>query len=732
LKRALKKKVKAAKNSNPNEDVPVDNLNEPNLKVNRRGRKSAAMIGLAISMGATSLFVTRQSDQALAAEPVANQNTASTTPAADNVVKFSATAKLDTKAASNMSVPENPVIVEPTAISQVPGLGAKWQVAASGASPEVPTPTAVTSKLTTESKTSSAQDQTAKGKQIVNAIARVQANKQQVQTAQVSEKLAATVTTVAPAQQQSNQVDEQLKAQQELAISQLQQKSNRLRASLAELKSGESNTSVANPGTATLESNPVTGYTAQQPMTSVATVPVQPSASTAYEVKPGDTLAAIAIKHGASVSDIASLNGITNPNQLKISQKLNIPASAAPVNPVKVAIASSTSITANGIVPVAPVAVPTAIATPAPSLVPSDNSNQGVSSDFPIATALTDTAVNANGMGGDTPVPKIFAEMQLASRNNRSKQAKEDRGLRSLQDEIERLRQRYRAQQSSQRGSQGNPDNNTVAVPVPTQNSIAVPTVPAFPARDKLRLTAPAYRRNNIAIPVPTYRQNTVRPNTVAVPIPVPTPMAPNYSNYEPINPEWARNARNGGRMSNPPIPTTTNASESLGNMRGTVVTPQLPPLAAIDRYIPRAIDENTSPMPVNNGTIGNVAYIWPAKGVLTSGYGWRWGRMHKGIDVANSVGTPIYASAPGIVSKAGWSKGGYGNLVEIRHPDGSMTRYGHNSRVMVSEGQQVQQGDTIAAMGSTGFSTGPHSHFEIHPSGKGAINPIAMLPARV
>ncbi|NJL63311.1 MAG: peptidoglycan DD-metalloendopeptidase family protein [Methylacidiphilales bacterium] len=676
MKRALKKKVKAAQKSNPNEDVPVDNLNEPNQKVNRRGRKSAAMIGLAISMGATSLFVTRQSDQALAAEPVANQNTASTVPVADNAVKFAATAKLDTKATSNMSVPENPVIVEPTAISQVPGLGAKLQFAASGASLQVPT--------TTESNTVAVKGQAAKGKQIASAIAKVQA-------ATASEKLA---VTVAPEQGQ-------LKAQQELAISQLQEKSNRLRASLAELRSGETNASVSNQGKTTV------GSTLTQPK---ATVPVKPSALKAYEVKPGDTLAAIAIRHGASVADIASYNSITNPNQLKISQKLNIPVAATPVSAAKTAIA------ANGI---APVAVPTAIATPAQPLIASENTEPGINS--AVTTELADAPANANGMGGDTPAPKIFAEMQIASRNNRNKQAKEDRGLRSLQDEIERLRQRYRAQQSGKRGFQQN-QNNTVAVPIPlsTPNSIAVPTVPAFPARE---------RRNNIAIPVPTYRQNTV-----AVPIPVPTPMAPNYSNTQPMNPEWVSNVRNGGRMLNPPVPTTTNASESLGDRRGTIVTPQLPPLATIDKYIPRAVDGNSPPIlaPTNNGNIGNVAYIWPAKGVLTSGYGWRWGRMHKGLDVANSVGTPIYASAPGIVAKAGWSKGGYGILVEIRHPDGSMTRYGHNSRVMVSEGQQVQQGDTIAAMGSTGFSTGPHTHFEIHPSGKGAVNPIAMLPPRV
>ena len=83
-------------------------------------------------------------------------------------------------------------------------------------------------------------------------------------------------------------------------------------------------------------------------------------------------------------------------------------------------------------------------------------------------------------------------------------------------------------------------------------------------------------------------------------------------------------------------------------------------------------------------------------------------------------------------IEKAGWNNGGYGNVVDIRHTDGSMTRYGHNSKILVQQGQPVHQGDTIALMGSTGFSTGPHSHFEIHPSGKGAVNPIAFLPPRV
>ena len=123
--------------------------------------------------------------------------------------------------------------------------------------------------------------------------------------------------------------------------------------------------------------------------------------------------------------------------------------------------------------------------------------------------------------------------------------------------------------------------------------------------------------------------------------------------------------------------------------------------------------------------------YIWPTRGTLTSGYGWRWGRMHRGVDVAGPVGTPIVAAAMGVVERAGWNSGGYGNLVEIRHPDGSLTLYAHNNRLNVSAGQTVRQGQQIAEMGSTGYSTGPHLHFELHLSGQGAVNPVAYLPNR-
>ena len=122
--------------------------------------------------------------------------------------------------------------------------------------------------------------------------------------------------------------------------------------------------------------------------------------------------------------------------------------------------------------------------------------------------------------------------------------------------------------------------------------------------------------------------------------------------------------------------------------------------------------------------------YMWPTKGVFTSGYGWRWGRMHKGIDIANNTGTPIHAARKGVVTYSGWS-GAYGYLVEIAHADGESTRYAHNSRLLVKKGQVVPRGMKISLMGSTGRSTGPHLHFEIRRNGGAAVNPLGKLPQR-
>ncbi len=118
----------------------------------------------------------------------------------------------------------------------------------------------------------------------------------------------------------------------------------------------------------------------------------------------------------------------------------------------------------------------------------------------------------------------------------------------------------------------------------------------------------------------------------------------------------------------------------------------------------------------------------WPVDGDVTSDFGPRSGRMHRGIDIAAPTGTPIRAAQEGVVSFAGW-KGGYGHTLEIRHGRGRTTRFAHQSELLVTEGQRVREGQLIGRVGSTGSSTGPHLHFEVHESGS-ERDPLDLLPA--
>lgn len=124
---------------------------------------------------------------------------------------------------------------------------------------------------------------------------------------------------------------------------------------------------------------------------------------------------------------------------------------------------------------------------------------------------------------------------------------------------------------------------------------------------------------------------------------------------------------------------------------------------------------------------------IWPVAGPISSYYGYRTSpggigsTFHEGVDIAGDYGTPISATAAGTVTQAGWV-GGYGYLVEVKHADGIVTRYGHNSAVLVYEGQHVDQGSMIALMGNTGNSTGPHCHYEVRIHGE-AVDPMYFLP---
>ena len=122
--------------------------------------------------------------------------------------------------------------------------------------------------------------------------------------------------------------------------------------------------------------------------------------------------------------------------------------------------------------------------------------------------------------------------------------------------------------------------------------------------------------------------------------------------------------------------------------------------------------------------------FVMPTRGVWTSGFGYRWGVLHGGIDIANSIGTPIVAASDGVVIDAG-PTAGYGIWVKLRHSDGTVTLYGHLSKVLVNIGERVYAGDQIAKMGNTGNSTGPHLHFEVLLNGTDRVDPVGWLAKR-
>ncbi|MGI6359251.1 MAG: peptidoglycan DD-metalloendopeptidase family protein [Bacillota bacterium] len=119
----------------------------------------------------------------------------------------------------------------------------------------------------------------------------------------------------------------------------------------------------------------------------------------------------------------------------------------------------------------------------------------------------------------------------------------------------------------------------------------------------------------------------------------------------------------------------------------------------------------------------------WPLQGAITSGWGYRtrFEKFHYGLDIAAVTGTPIKAAMAGVVEFSGW-KNGYGYCVFLDHGNGLKTAYGHASKLYVKQGQRVAQNEAIAAVGSTGFSTGPHLHFEVRVNGT-LVNPINYLP---
>lgn len=133
-----------------------------------------------------------------------------------------------------------------------------------------------------------------------------------------------------------------------------------------------------------------------------------------------------------------------------------------------------------------------------------------------------------------------------------------------------------------------------------------------------------------------------------------------------------------------------------------------------------------------NKDTLLSTPSIWPVKGFMTSGFGWRSspfsgrGALHKGLDISNRVGTPVWAPARGVVTFAG-TDGAYGTCILIDHGNNIVTRYAHLQKALVTPGQYVQRGDVIGALGNTGRSTGPHLHYEVRVGGV-TVNPMRYI----
>ncbi len=483
--------------------------------------------------------------------------------------------------------------------------------------------------------------------------------------------------------------------------------------------------------------------TISQEMSGAFVIPTDASNSAiaeVYAVGSGDTLDRIAQLHNVSVDAIIKANQITDPNVLSVNQSLKIPKQLA-----SSFSSSPSALTTNQwqdlqIRPDAsPSSQPSATTdfsalggrlpqSVLPAVIPSERRSNGSSvadlpgedvadlSSIPTNSTLNQLSLNqlasrtVNAVESPTPVaaeavsipveskfPSLSEQVAVQAVSVHKSEAVSKLYTDRLKSEVERLREEYKVQSGYQvmnvsLESDKQPKVQALATAVTTslhrQKLINPEFKPEADSGQKTTQTAQNLSSEQLA---------QLSPNGV------PSPATP-------IPPQSRRSV-----VATAPIGAKTY--DPLNNPAlGQMVSPQLPPLPGPDAYLP-------------SGSLRFNGYIWPAQGILSSGYGWRWGRMHKGIDIAGPIGTPVFAAAPGVVSYAGWNDGGYGNLVEIEHPDGSLTVYAHNDRVLVNEGQKVAQGEQISEMGTTGRSTGPHLHFEIHPNNEGAVNPMALLP---
>jgi murein DD-endopeptidase MepM/ murein hydrolase activator NlpD len=728
LKRAHLQRVKPVEYSPSQVEGSVERQDQAGNGVKRKKRTSAAMIGLALSMGASSLLVPRQNEGATAAEPTPTDAatlslvpSTSAAPAATMIEHVVVKGQTLWQLAQKYQVSVEAIAAANSLkVSDVVRVGQTLRI-----------PAAATEAQATEIRRS-VEFSTARAPQ---QVASADLNSLPIADAQASAE--ADVIRVEAAQAQRNASLDRLRQQQE-----------KLRRSLAELKTKDqaAKTEATSLGeVAKPESSAIASGHSQS-----ASKPLQPIG---YQTQSSEAASTVTLSNSGAGQSLVATSNLSNPDWLRTNQALTVPSTAtsglitqvpspasaarnlahqpperpkvqqvaANPRPEMVSyqvnlgdtvaeIASAHNISPSTLVQANRISDPNFIfvgqilrvpATQAMAAAPrprQEAPSQQVAARLSVVPTTATTLVNpapvaqpSAGVGGNLPTPSL----PTPSMSGR------DPHVETLLSEIRVLRERHRTATPALAA--------TPSTPIPVVVQVAASNLPTPSISTQFNPAG----LNTVQAPEPTVRatgQPIVRVSrSQAIPIQVPAAERPQAS-ASASQPQLVAVAPAGAESYAPLLQPVT----------GRLVSPDLPPLQGEDSFLPEG-------SPSFNG------YLWPAKGLLTSGYGWRWGRMHAGIDIAADVGTPIFAAADGVVETSEWNSGGYGNMIDIRHADGSMTRYGHLNRSLVQPGQKVKQGEQIAEMGSTGYSTGPHLHFEVHPvsADGGAVDPIAYLPAK-
>lgn len=669
MKRTFPQKVKPVPSCETNIGMNIDQ-SKTLAESNCRTRTSAAVIGLAVSMGAQGILFPQFSEAAtVSADAVSTESVAATLPSAfapsmpptGESRAFSAAASQAGVAIIDHTVQEGQTL---SRIAQLYRVTTAEVLSANGLKAETVLRVGQILKIPVDARIA----------QLVESSGGI--NDSPIYYGLVQKSLIADRQDYADSDD-SQGSDSVLKTKQDAALSKLQQKRDSLRLSLGKLSAPDtvvettaastqviaSSTSIPNSGISSGEKSVKANVTA------VLTPDISaPSAapSLTHRVNVGDTLNSIARSYGIPTQKLIEANRISDPNSIFVDQVLTVPQSQA--------FTSAPTITQ-------PVLGASKFGV-APVLQPKAEVDQvSAAPSFQPGVPLPESRGETSSLTVPT-LPAASGDSAVAAPVRSSHDYVE--GLRA---EIIQLRERYKAASSSVTQAEVNPSVTARSSESVTSTRSETVRNPEFVPGGYSESLRAQVRRLNLSASSAKSSAETVGPESTTKSTVVAVAPAGSQS-YDPL----------------------------IGKSIGRMVSPELPPLGSGEVYLPSS-----------SGKFAG--YIWPAKGLMTSPYGPRWGRMHRGIDVAAPTGTPIVAAAPGVVITAGWNSGGYGNLVEVQHPDGSITLYGHNDRILVKEGQQVAQGQQIAEMGSTGYSTGPHCHFEIHMPGKGTVNPMAYLP---